>query len=181
MIREMLFFTLRLTTWKESKSLWLARKTLKRLGIHGWSVKLDNSHRVAGRCYHEIKTIVLSRRFINHPTCSMEEIENTILHEIAHAIAGYKEHHGPEWKRIARMIGCTGDRCTKIQFDERIPKYVLRCTNPDCTNIGHRHKIPSKIKAGAASFNCGRCKSKMDVLVVDKTFRNQLYGKRSQR
>ena len=34
-----------------------------------------------------------------------EAIRNTILHEICHAIAPFKEGHGPVWKKIAKQIG----------------------------------------------------------------------------
>ncbi len=31
---------------------------------------------------------------------------DTILHEIAHAIAGIEADHGPAWKAVCRQIGC---------------------------------------------------------------------------
>jgi len=36
---------------------------------------------------------------------SMEEIKDTILHEIAHAIAGNENGHNEYWKSIAKEIG----------------------------------------------------------------------------
>ena len=36
-----------------------------------------------------------------------EEIRDTVLHEIAHAIAGPEAGHGPLWKATARRIGAT--------------------------------------------------------------------------
>ena len=35
------------------------------------------------------------------------DVTNTILHEIAHALAGAKPGHGPAWKTVARRIGAT--------------------------------------------------------------------------
>ena len=35
------------------------------------------------------------------------EVRDTILHEIAHALAGAKAKHGPAWKAIARRLGAT--------------------------------------------------------------------------
>ena len=37
-------------------------------------------------------------------------IENTVLHEIAHAIVGAEHHHDRVWRDCAQRIGCTGDR-----------------------------------------------------------------------
>ena len=38
---------------------------------------------------------------------SEEQIRDTVLHEIAHAIAGHEAGHGPLWKATARRIGAT--------------------------------------------------------------------------
>ena len=38
---------------------------------------------------------------------SKEQIRDTVLHEIAHAIAGREAGHGPLWKVTARRIGAT--------------------------------------------------------------------------
>lgn len=37
-------------------------------------------------------------------------IEDTVLHEIAHAIVGNKHHHDKVWRDCAQRIGCTGSR-----------------------------------------------------------------------
>ncbi len=36
-----------------------------------------------------------------------EQVRDTVLHEIAHAIAGPEAGHGPLWKATARRIGAT--------------------------------------------------------------------------
>jgi predicted SprT family Zn-dependent metalloprotease len=37
-------------------------------------------------------------------------IENTVLHEIAHAIVGAVHHHDNVWRDCAQRIGCDGNR-----------------------------------------------------------------------
>lgn len=37
-------------------------------------------------------------------------IENTVLHEIAHAMVGAKHHHDKAWRECAQRIGCNGNR-----------------------------------------------------------------------
>jgi hypothetical protein len=33
-------------------------------------------------------------------------VYQTMLHEIAHALSGFKSGHGPKWQQIAQQIGC---------------------------------------------------------------------------
>ena len=57
-----------------------------------------------GYCGREGRFILLYPTYVEWAT--NEEVELTILHEIAHALAP-KPGHGREWKRIARKIGAT--------------------------------------------------------------------------
>lgn len=36
-------------------------------------------------------------------------VYQTLLHEIAHALVGYRSGHGPTWDRVAQRIGCRAD------------------------------------------------------------------------
>lgn len=84
---------------------------IKKHKLDGW--KFEWLKRVvkfskAGCCNYKTKTIKLSPTFVE--LNSDEEIINTILHEIAHALTP-KHHHNKFWKRKAIEIGCTGSRC----------------------------------------------------------------------
>ena len=50
------------------------------------------------------KKISFSRNFIKNS--SKEDIQDTILHEIAHAIVGPKHGHDKVWKAMASKLGC---------------------------------------------------------------------------
>lgn len=69
----------------------------------GWKLKWSTmSKRTHGICRHQEKTITLNFHWVklNEP----EEVLDTILHEIAHALTpGAK--HGPIWKAKARELG----------------------------------------------------------------------------
>lgn len=52
---------------------------------------------------------------------------DTLLHEIAHALAGPAAKHGPVWKAKAREIGCTAMRCGSMDAPAR---YIGTC--PKC-------------------------------------------------
>jgi len=43
---------------------------------------------------------------------SVEQLWETLAHELAHAVAGYKAAHGPEWKAAARRLGLRRPRAS---------------------------------------------------------------------
>ena len=55
-----------------------------------WSFKLDRSKVCFGKCYYSKKQISLSRYLVE--LNDEEEVRDTILHEIAHALAPRAEH-----------------------------------------------------------------------------------------
>ena len=61
-----------------------------------------------GTCYYRKKEIKL--HMYSCKVCDKSHIQNTILHEMAHAIDkekhGYSSGHGYNWKKICREIGC---------------------------------------------------------------------------
>ncbi len=80
-----------------------ARNLMDSHGLHEWNLRFDESIRFLGKCNYRDKTVHLSR---SHALDGKDtEIRDTILHEIAHALAGPKARHGPKWKTIAKQIG----------------------------------------------------------------------------
>lgn len=95
-------------------------------GLAGWSVQFDDASRRAGRCSYETRVIGLTRLYCL--TVPADEVRNTILHEIAHALVGPEHNHDAVWKARARAIGCTGERCHDVEF--ALPRYIVSC--PRC-------------------------------------------------
>jgi predicted SprT family Zn-dependent metalloprotease len=97
----------------------------------GWKFKWDTAKKRGGVCYHSRKTIGLSKFVAKYRT--YEETEDTILHEIAHALVGPGHGHGPVWKAKAREIGAKPERCFE---SEDLPdgKYEAVCEN--CGPLG---------------------------------------------
>ena len=83
------------------------------MGLHGlddWHFRFDRATRRFGCCNHKSKTISLSGHLVS--LNDKRDVRDTILHEIAHALAGPKVRpHGREWRQIAIRIGCNGRRC----------------------------------------------------------------------
>lgn len=95
----------------------LARALLAQHGLTSWSVEWDSAKTRAGVCRFPEQTIGLSAPLTRlHDEA---EVRDTILHEIAHALAGPQAKHGPRWRQVARSIGCSGRRCTSEE-SERI-------------------------------------------------------------
>ncbi len=91
----------------------LAETLIAEHGLDGWRVRIDNAKRRLGGCHFRQKTIGLSRQYI--AVEKDDVIRDTILHEIAHALAGPDEGHGPVWKETAARIGATPKRCADAE------------------------------------------------------------------
>lgn len=89
----------------------LAVGLMRQHGLNGWTFEFDNAKRRAGVCRYRCKVISLSRHYVRLNADNYEDIRDTILHEIAHAIAGFKAAHGPAWKAVCRRIGAKPERC----------------------------------------------------------------------
>jgi predicted SprT family Zn-dependent metalloprotease len=106
----------------------LAVSLMKQHGIWelGWRFNFDSAVKRFGVCKYRSKIIGLSAKLV---TLNDEErVKDTILHEIAHAIAGFKAGHGIEWKRACIRIGAKPERCYSTD-DTTTPdlKYYAKC------------------------------------------------------
>lgn len=79
-------------------------------------------------------------------------VEDTIPHEISHIvdrfINGRSSGHGHPWKRIARVLGCSGDRTHNFTVEKarKTRKYIYTAT---CgTEIGMSSQRHTKINRG---------------------------------
>ncbi len=88
-----------------------ARELMNSHGLQNWSLGFNSSLRQLGICNYRRKQILLSR--MQSVLRTPEETTDVILHEIAHALAGWEAGHGPKWKAIASRIGATPKSCAK--------------------------------------------------------------------
>ena len=101
----------------------LARGLMSQHQLDQWSFQFDNGTKRAGCCHYATHVISLSYEFAKR--APDEEIKDTILHEIAHALVGQKHYHDAMWRAKALEIGCSGRRCHDLQFTP--PRYIVRC------------------------------------------------------
>jgi len=126
----------------------LANDLLEQHGLkdQGWRFAFDDSRSHFGCCSYRQKVIFLSRVFTL--TITDEKVKDTILHEIAHSLCP-GHYHDEVWKRVARSIGCRGDRCgdiTKEAIDDVKLEKFRKATNnysytcPECNYINYHRK-----------------------------------------
>ena len=83
----------------------MARRLMDEHGLTGWTLAFGEARTRLGACHFRHHVIRISRTHALEG--SEEQIRDTVLHEIAHAIAGHGAGHGPLWKATARRIGAT--------------------------------------------------------------------------
>ena len=115
----------------------LARTEMDKYGLYDWKLELDYAKVRAGACHFTEKKISFSRYFLKN--AAQLDINDTILHEIAHALVGPKHGHDRVWKNMAKKIGCSAKRCHTLEFSEY--KWIRFCTNYCWEQKVHRRKL----------------------------------------
>jgi predicted SprT family Zn-dependent metalloprotease len=117
----------------------LAVSLMRAHGLMGWTFAFDHARRRFGACRYRAKRITLSRHlaFLN----GEEEVRDTILHEIAHALTP-GDGHGEKWKRKCLEIGAKPVRCytdeAVVSPPRRIAPYLIGCARCDWWADRHR-------------------------------------------
>jgi hypothetical protein len=100
-----------------------ARALLMHYQLSQWSFQVDNGRKRAGSFQYETLVFSLSYEFAKH--APEEEIQDTLLHEIAHALVGKAHNHDEIWRTKAIAIGCSGCRCHNLRCT--LPRYIVHC------------------------------------------------------
>lgn len=87
----------------------LANELMTQHGLQEWTFVWDRAKRRFGQCRYVEKQISLSRPLV--ALNSETQVRDTILHEIAHALAGAGHGHSKHWKEVAASIGAEPHRC----------------------------------------------------------------------
>jgi len=134
----------------QSEATRMAKQMMAEHGLtaKGWTFKLNTNRSRLGVCKYGK---VMRNRFtgqviVTHPIqrieisiyciqAGLDTFRNTMLHEIAHALVGPGHNHNAIWKAKARAIGCTGDRCGKMDAPA---KYIGEC--PKCKGVVKRNR-----------------------------------------
>ncbi len=149
----------KLTTFAEAQ--------LRAHGLYdkGWRFRYDAAKVRFGACRYGAKVISLSK----HLAALNDEAacRDTLLHEIAHALAGKKAGHGPKWKAMCREVGARPVRCYgKGEVAQPPPRYWAVC--PLCDQRLPYHRRPRRLPA------CAPCCKQHNRGFYDARFRLRL-------
>ncbi len=117
-------------------------------GLKDWSFGLNNRKRSLGVCFHPRKAIELSVHLIARN--GGEEVLDTLLHEIAHALVGPGHGHDAVWKRKCLEVGARPERCGNADM----PAGRWQAVCPGCGITFHRHRRPERM-TGWSCRTCG--------------------------
>ena len=99
----------------------------------------EQRHRITGE-KQQIKLIRLSRYLVTMN--SDEEVRDTILHEIAHALAGVENGHNDKWQAMCRKVGAKPKRLAGKEVNVVAAPFAVICC--DCEKV-----LAERRKSGA--------------------------------
>ncbi|WP_345801495.1 SprT-like domain-containing protein [Microbacterium sp. AZCO] len=117
-----------------------------------WTFAFDNAKRRAGQCDYTRKRITVSR----YLAARYDDDTNhqTLLHEVAHALAGADAAHGPRWKAMARDLGYVGGVTHHGETATDLAPWVGVCP---AGHTAYRHRRPSR------ATSCVKCAPHFDA------------------
>jgi predicted SprT family Zn-dependent metalloprotease len=133
----------------------------------GWSFRFDGAKRRFGVCRFARKEISVSRHLVE--LNDEEECRDTVLHEIAHAIAGPRAGHGPAWKRACLAVGAKPERCFRSE-DVAQPSARFNAVCPNCGTARGFYRRPARRRVCASCCTvhaAGRLDGRFVMRVID--------------
>lgn len=106
-----------------------AGRIMREHGLSTWKLKIGTAKRLAGTCYSGRRQITLSHTLLSQ--WPVEEIRDTILHEIAHALTPNGVGHGKEWKAKCVEIGANPTRTYEDSLPQPEGNWIRSCPCDD--------------------------------------------------
>jgi predicted SprT family Zn-dependent metalloprotease len=145
-----------------AKLVAIARELFERHGLisRGWRLRFRNYACRLGSCSSRRQIIALSAFYVDNNDEKL--VLDTLLHEIAHALVGPHQGHGPVWKAMARKLGCIPKAFSKSGV--KLPPGKFQATCPTCARLFNKHRKP-KFKDGYYCPSCGKEKGRLAFTV----------------
>ena len=120
--------------------------------LTGWTFRFDRALTRLGYCQHRIKTISLGTYATE--VNSEEQVLNTCLHEIAHALVDVRHGHDEVWRAKAIELGHSGKRCGTIAV-KATPKAVILCKS--CMSTWNLYRVTRRYTNNISQMWCKTC------------------------
>ena len=138
---------MRLAATKLSVAHAMALATMARhIDLNVWGFRFDNGKRRAGQCNYTSRVISISKHLVAHH--SLDEVQQVVLHEVAHALVGKEAGHGPVFKKRAAALGYRGKNFTGREIAANEASWVGHCK---AGHVHYRYRQPTRPLA------CGLC------------------------
>lgn len=136
----------------KTKAASLARTLMNKHGLGHVPFEFDRGKTRLGACHWSRATRQVTKITISSHYTELlpeDEIRYVILHEIAHALAGFNQAHGPAFVRQARALGIKPDVCASPSAS---PKGAWSAVCP-AGHSGSRdmHRAPGRVRS------CSKC------------------------
>ena len=120
----------------------------------GWRFEISNTKQSLGRCRHGMKVIEYSKWYLDEPE---DQVVDTILHEIAHALVGPNHGHDEVWKWKCIEVGARPERVVEDVQSKLRYNFVIKCVNPECRRPykGYRHRLKREAVSRMYCKGCG--------------------------
>lgn len=134
----------------------IARTEMARYDLNGWTFGLAATKRRLGVCKYRTKRIEIAEfHAANNPPSI---VLDTLLHEIAHALAGPAARHGPKWKAIAVRPGASPAACDDSPETAHSPgDWQATCST--CNRMFYRYRRPKML----SGYRC-KCPTKSPLV-----------------
>lgn len=126
----------------------LAQCLMREHQLQDWSFGFNRAKRQLGICLYGERRIELSVHFVR--ANDEAAVRDTILHEIAHALAGPRAGHGRTWKAVCARIGAQPQRTDR---HAQMPRGLWQATCGHCGQVHHRHRRPAR----GRTYICRSC------------------------
>lgn len=128
-----------------------------------WTFAFDNAKKRAGACDYTRRRITVSRYL--SARYDDETNRQTLLHEVAHALAGARAGHGAAWKRVAQELGYTGGVTHRGETAVELAPWVGVCP---AGHVAYRHRRATR------PVSCARCAPTYDARFVFEWRRREI-------